>query len=169
MSRRRRPPRVRTLPVATGGFAIALLVCLLTAAAHAESGLPGSEALIALAAVASALALALARAFAISIRARTGELGTLRSLGASRARLLGAILAEALALGAAASLLGAIGGSILARLLDASPAIAGAPRPIGAATLAAILAAGTLLPVAAAAPPAIRVLSLTPLQALGRG
>lgn len=54
----------------------------------------------------------------ISVRERTNEVGTLRAIGMSRAKVLGMFLLEALVLGAVATGLGAILGAAIARALD---------------------------------------------------
>ena len=55
----------------------------------------------------------------ITVAQRTRELGLLRMVGAHRRQVLGSVLAEALAIGVLASVLGLFGGLGLAKALDA--------------------------------------------------
>ena len=55
----------------------------------------------------------------ITVAQRTRELGLLRMVGAERRQVLGSVLAEALLIGAGASLVGLVAGLGLAKGLDA--------------------------------------------------
>jgi len=109
--------------------------------------------------------------FAILVGERTKELGLLRAIGASPLQVVGAVLVEAAAVGALASLGGVGAGLLMARglrgLLDAFgialPAVglALAPR-----TVAVAFGVGVLVTLASALPPARRASRVPPLAAL---
>jgi putative ABC transport system permease protein len=89
-----------------------------------------------------------ANAVSISVLRRRPEIATLRSLGASRASIFAAFAVEGLAVGAAGTLLGEVGGLVLAR--TALSAVSGTVSSVYAPA-AKISAAGFGAPVLAAA------------------
>ncbi len=65
------------------------------------------------------IAVGIMNALWIAVRERTTEIGTLRAIGMSRRRVLAMFLTEALMLGLFGTLVGAVGGALLAAGLDA--------------------------------------------------
>jgi len=113
----------------------------------------------------------IANTFAIVVAQRSREFALLRALGASRGQVLRAVLAEALAVGIGASLVGVALGALLARgiqgLLRAfglslpSGDLVLAPRTIGTGVLL-----GTVVTLIAAVLPARRAARIPPVAAL---
>ena len=114
---------------------------------------------------------------AIAIRERTREIGTLRAIGMQRRKVLWLFLLEAFLLGAAGTALGALAGAGLAALVNA--ARLGVPESVQMfllqqqlslrvepGTVAAAVAALTLLTTLAAILPARRAARLRPVTAM---
>jgi len=109
--------------------------------------------------------------FSIVVAQRTRELGLLRCLGASRAQLMGSVLAEAFLVGLIASCLGVVLGIVGAIvLLDVLPGAGlDLPNVSPAVHLVAVLipiALGTGATLAACILPAFRATSVPPIAAL---
>lgn len=109
--------------------------------------------------------------FAIVVAQRTRENALLRALGASRRQVLGATLAEAVAVALAASGLGLLGGIGIAAGLQALFPAVGFPFPrhglvIKAVAVGVPLAVGMLVCVGSALTPAVRAGRTAPLAAL---
>jgi putative ABC transport system permease protein len=109
--------------------------------------------------------------FSITVAQRTREFAVLRSLGATRGQVLGAMLAEALALGAVASVAGIAAGVAFARLLSTVfDALGfGIPRSgvvVEPRTIAISLAVGLGVSAVAALAPAIRATRVPPVAAM---
>jgi len=113
-----------------------------------------------------------------SVRERTREVGTLRAIGLSRARVLALFLIEAALLGLLASSAGALAGLGVVALLDAltlhvpsqaaqaillSDTLSLRTTPVALASAVGVL---TLLTAAAAVWPSLRAATLSPVQAL---
>ena len=109
--------------------------------------------------------------FSITVAQRTREFAVLRSLGATRRQVLGAMLAEALLLGAIASVLGIALGVAFARLLSIIfDALGfGIPRSgvvLAPRTIVISLAVGLIVTAAAALAPALRATRVPPVAAM---
>lgn len=109
--------------------------------------------------------------FAMVVAQRTRELGLLRCLGASRAQLMGTVLAEALVVGLLAAVAGVVLGIVGAEVLLAVLPGAGLDLPsvTPAIPLVAVfvpLALGTGATLAASVFPALRATSVSPVAAL---
>ena len=109
--------------------------------------------------------------FSITVAQRTREFAVLRSLGATRRQVLGAMLAEALALGAVASVLGIAVGVGFARVLSALfDALGfGVPRSgvvLEPRTIFVSLSVGLVVTAVAALAPAVRATRVPPVAAM---
>ncbi|SNT24440.1 ABC transporter permease [Actinacidiphila glaucinigra] len=109
--------------------------------------------------------------FAIVVAQRTRENALLRALGASRRQVLGSTLAEAVAVGLAASAAGLLGGIGIAAGLQALFPAVGFPFPegelvVGATAMAVPLGVGLLVCAGSAVLPAVRAGRTAPLAAL---
>ncbi len=109
--------------------------------------------------------------FSILVAQRTREAALLRTLGARRRQIIGAVLAETLAVGVVASLAGLIGGFGLAGLLkglfdSAGFALPAAGLTVSATSLVVAFAAGVATTVVAGVAPAVRASRVKPLAAL---
>ena len=109
--------------------------------------------------------------FSITVAQRTREFAVLRSLGATRGQVLGAMLAEALVLGAVASLVGIAAGVAFARFLSVLfDALGfGIPRSgvvLEPRTIVVSLAVGLGVTAVAALAPAIRATRVPPVAAM---
>ncbi|WP_228559575.1 FtsX-like permease family protein [Catenulispora pinisilvae] len=109
--------------------------------------------------------------YTILIAQRTRENALLRALGASRGQVLGSSLAEAAALGQAASAVGVVGGLGIAQALKALFDVAGFALPAGGlavtrTTIALALVVGVGVTALAALSPAVRASRVAPLAAL---
>jgi putative ABC transport system permease protein len=128
--------------------------------------------LVAFAAVALLVAaISIGNTFSILVAQRTRESALLRTLGASRAQVLGSTVGESFLVGAVASLIGLGAGYGLGLALRALMASAGIDLPgsglvvTGSAVVIA-LATGLLVTVAASTVPAVRAARVSPLAAL---
>jgi putative ABC transport system permease protein len=109
--------------------------------------------------------------FSITVAQRTREFALLRALGATRRQVLGAVAAEALLIGAAASGLGLLAGLGFARVLGALFDAAGFGIPVGdmrlaPRTIAVSLAVGIGVTLASALAPALRATRVAPVAAM---
>jgi putative ABC transport system permease protein len=109
--------------------------------------------------------------FSITVAQRTREFALLRALGATRRQVLGAVAAEALAIGFVASLAGLLAGLGFARGLGALFDAAGMGIPRGAMELAPrtvviSLAIGIGVTFASALFPAVRAMRVPPVAAM---
>ena len=107
----------------------------------------------------------------ITVAQRTRELGLLRMVGAYRRQVLGSVLVEAIAIGAAASAVGLAAGYGLALALDAMFDAMGLALPeagtvFAARTIVVAVLVGTLVTLAAGLLPAWRATRVAPVEAL---
>jgi putative ABC transport system permease protein len=112
--------------------------------------------------------------FSITIAQRTRELSMLRTVGASRRQVLGAVLGEATVMGFVAAVIGLFVGIGLAVGLKALFKAIGADLPGGGTVLAArtiivSLVVGTLVTVLASLSPAIRATRIQPIEGVREG
>jgi putative ABC transport system permease protein len=112
--------------------------------------------------------------FSITIAQRTRELGLLRTLGASRAQVLRAVVSEGLLLGIGGSVLGLLGGIGLAPALDGLFKAFGADLPdngtvLETRTVIVSLIVGIVITVLAGLVPAMRATRVPPLAAMREG
>jgi putative ABC transport system permease protein len=110
----------------------------------------------------------------ITVAQRMRELATLRTIGASRGQVLGSVMLEGAVIGVLASLLGLIGGLLLAKGLDALFTSAGIELPKAGIvfawrTVVISLAAGMLVTLAATLVPALRATRVPPIAAVREG
>ena len=107
---------------------------------------------------------------AMTVGERTRELGLLRAAGTTSRQVLGIVLRQAVALGVIGSLIGVIGGILLAVAMIGFLAstravlVGGVPLPLAGLLLA--FALGLLVTLAGAIVPALRAAGLSPLEAL---
>jgi putative ABC transport system permease protein len=116
-------------------------------------------------------AFSIASTFGILVAQRTREAALLRALGASRGQVLRSVLAEAVAVGTAGSVLGVAAGLGIAQLLKALFDAAGFALPAGGLTVTAgsitvSLLAGIVVTAAVSLLPALRASRVSPLEAL---
>lgn len=109
--------------------------------------------------------------FSITISQRTREFAMLRTLGASRRQVLGAVLAEAFAIGLIASVMGIAGGFGFVELVKLMFSAAGFDLPVAdlrlnVASLLIPTLVGVLATVGSALMPAVRATRVSPLEAL---
>jgi putative ABC transport system permease protein len=112
--------------------------------------------------------------FTITVAQRTRELALLRTLGASRRQVLRSVMLEAGLIGLIASLLGLLGGLLLAPGLRGLMKIIGADLPatasvIATRTIVVSLLVGVLVTVLASVVPALRATRIAPIIALREG
>jgi putative ABC transport system permease protein len=112
--------------------------------------------------------------FTITVAQRTRELALLRTLGASRRQVLRSVMLEAGLIGLIASLLGLLGGLLLAPGLRGLMKIIGADLPATASvvatrTIVVSLVVGVLVTVLASVVPALRATRIAPIIALREG
>lgn len=112
--------------------------------------------------------------FSISVAERTREFASLRTLGATRAQVLGSVTVEALAIGVIASIAGLFGGLWFAKLIGSLFHAAGTPIPtsglvLKARTVAVAIAVGLGVTLLAAVAPAMRATRVAPALALQEG
>ncbi len=111
------------------------------------------------------VAFGIASVLAVSVVQRTREIGILRAMGATRARVLGVFLFEGAAVGFAGSVLGAaVGAGMVWAFNTWGPGLFYVPVPAGLVVGAVVLA--TAAGVAAAALPALRAARLDPVVAI---
>jgi len=118
-------------------------------------------------------AFVIANTFTILVAQRSRQLALLRCLGAARAQLLRAVLAEAAVLGSVASLVGigaglgvAVGLRALLAVLSVPVGSAPYTFTLSPSTVAIGLASGVAVTLAAAALPAVRATRVAPLTAM---
>ncbi|HEX2160807.1 MAG TPA: ABC transporter permease, partial [Thermoleophilaceae bacterium] len=109
--------------------------------------------------------------FSITVAQRIREFGLLRTLGASRAQILTAVLLEALVIGLLGSLLGLVAGIGFAAGINALFEAIGIDLPntglvFATRTVIVALAVGLGITLAAALTPALRATRVTPMAAL---
>ncbi len=112
--------------------------------------------------------------FSITIAQRTREFGLLRTLGASRAQVMRAVVAEGLMLGVLGAVLGLLGGVALAPGLKALFKSFGVDLPttgtvIATRTIVVSLLVGVVVTVLAGFLPALRATRVSPLAAMREG
>ncbi|HYS04473.1 MAG TPA: ABC transporter permease [Candidatus Dormibacteraeota bacterium] len=123
----------------------------------------GLMAIIALLA-ATASALAVTSALSTSVLERRAEIGLLKAMGAGNARVVGLFLAEAVVLGTAGGLLGAVAGGLMARFISAS--VFGAPVTIRPFALPLAVAVALVITIGGFIVPARRILTFRPAEVL---
>lgn len=112
--------------------------------------------------------------FSITVAQRTRELALLRTLGASRGQVLRSVALEAAIIGLAASIVGLIGGLLLAPGLTQLFSAFGFDLPSGgsvvqARTIIVALLVGTLVTILASLAPALRATRVAPIAAMREG
>lgn len=112
--------------------------------------------------------------FSITVAQRTRELALLRTLGASRAQVLRSVAFEAFLIGLGASIVGMLGGLLLAPGLTALFSALGFDLPTGGTVVAArtvivALLVGTIVTVLASLAPALRATRVAPIAAMREG
>jgi putative ABC transport system permease protein len=112
--------------------------------------------------------------FTITVAQRTRELALMRTLGASRRQVLRSVVLEAGIIGFIASILGLIGGLLLAPGLRGLLQIIGADLPstasvVATRTIVVALLVGVLVTVIASIVPALRATRIAPIVALRDG
>jgi putative ABC transport system permease protein len=112
----------------------------------------------------AASALTVTSALTTGVLERRAEIGLLKSLGATEARVLGLFLAEAAVLGLAGGLVGGAAGAWLARSL--AYAVFGTHLPLSPFALPLAVAAAVAITLAGCALPARRIMALRPVEAL---
>ena len=110
----------------------------------------------------------------ITVAQRTREMATLRTIGASRRQVLGGVLAEGLAIGAVASVVGIGAGILLARALSWLVGAIGIDVPRTATvyaprTFVIGLATGIVVTLLASLGPALRATRVPPIAAVREG
>jgi putative ABC transport system permease protein len=116
-------------------------------------------------------ALTILNSLSITVAQRTRELGLVRLIGASRRQVLGAVVAEAFAIGLLGSLAGLAAGYGLAALLQSFFASIGLDLPqagtvFSTGTVVASLVVGTVVTTLAGIVPALRATRIAPVTAL---
>jgi putative ABC transport system permease protein len=119
-------------------------------------------------------AFVIANTLTITVAQRTRELATLRTLGANRRQVLGAVLLEALLLGVVASAAGLLAGLALAKGMDVLLTASGLELPeagtvVAARTVVVSLLLGTSVTLLASVVPAIRATRVPPILAVREG
>jgi putative ABC transport system permease protein len=110
----------------------------------------------------------------ITVAQRTRELALLRALGAARRQVLRSVVAEALAIGTLASLVGLVAGLGLAKLLASVFASAGLDLPrtgtvFSSRTVIVAMLLGVVVTLLAGLGPALRATRVSPVSALREG
>jgi putative ABC transport system permease protein len=119
-------------------------------------------------------AFVIANTLSITIAQRTRELAMLRTIGASRRQVLGSVIAEALVVGALASLVGLFLGLLLAKGLDSLFVSFGIDLPkngtvFATRTIVVSLAIGIIVTLLASLWPAFRATRVPPIAAVREG
>ena len=109
--------------------------------------------------------------FTITVAQRTREFGMLRTIGASRRQILGAVVFEALLIGLPGSALGLFAGIGLAPLLAGLLGMVGFDLPstalvIAGRTIVVAIALGTVVTVLSSLAPALRATRVSPMAAM---
>jgi len=109
--------------------------------------------------------------FAVTVAQRSKEFALLRTLGASRRQILSSVVAEAMAIGLVASLLGILGGLVLAPALRALMAAFGLELPntgtvLAPRTIVVALVVGLVATLVSGLVPARRATQVEPMEAL---
>lgn len=109
--------------------------------------------------------------FGIIVAQRVRELALLRALGANRRQVLGSVIVEAAAIGLVASLIGVVGGIVLATALKALFSALGVDLPglapvVAPRTIVVSLAVGLIITLVSAVVPAWRASRVAPMAAL---
>jgi putative ABC transport system permease protein len=112
--------------------------------------------------------------FSITVAQRTREFGLLRTLGASRAQIMRAVVQEGLLLGVVGAVIGLLGGIALAPALDGLFKAFGADLPdngtvLEARTVIVSLGVGIVVTVLAGLFPAMRATRVPPIAAMREG
>ncbi|HST56952.1 MAG TPA: ABC transporter permease [Solirubrobacteraceae bacterium] len=112
--------------------------------------------------------------FSITVAQRTREFGLLRTLGASRRQILRSVVFEGLLLGITGSVLGLLGGMVLAPALNELFKAFGADLPnngtvLETRTIVVSLLVGTIVTLLAGLAPALRATRVPPLAAMREG
>ncbi|MFI5009630.1 MAG: ABC transporter permease [Solirubrobacterales bacterium] len=112
--------------------------------------------------------------FSITVAQRTREFGLLRTLGASRRQILRSVIFEGVLLGVGGSILGLLGGIVLAPALDQLFKSFGADLPdsgtvLQTRTIVVSLLVGTSVTLLAGLMPALRATRVPPIAALREG
>ncbi len=112
--------------------------------------------------------------FSITVAQRTREFGLLRTLGASRAQIMRAVIQEGLLLGVVGGVIGLLGGIALAPALDGLFKAFGADLPdngtvLEARTVIVSLGVGIVVTVLAGLFPAMRATRVPPIAAMREG
>jgi putative ABC transport system permease protein len=112
--------------------------------------------------------------FSITVAQRTREFGLLRTLGASRRQIMRSVIFEGALLGVGGSLLGLLGGIVLAPALDQLFKAFGADLPdsgtvLQTRTIVVSLLVGTSVTLLAGLMPALRATRVPPIAALREG
>lgn len=112
--------------------------------------------------------------FSITVAQRTREFGLLRTLGASRRQILRSVIFEGLLLGVGGSILGLLGGLLLAPALDQLFKSFGADLPnsgtvLETRTIVVSLLVGTIVTLLAGFAPALRATRVPPIAAMREG
>ncbi len=110
----------------------------------------------------------------ITVAQRSRELALMRALGATRRQVLRSVVAEALAIGTVASMIGLVAGLGLAKLISSVFSSAGIALPststvFGARTIVVSLAVGIIVTVLAGLGPALRATRVSPVSAMREG
>ena len=175
ISQQRLAEAVRPLLPATTEVHTAEQIVAAAAADNARDAREVSTFLLAFAGIALFVgAFVIANTLTITVAQRTRELATLRTLGANRRQVLGAVLLEALLLGAVASAAGLLAGLGLAKGLDALLTASGLELPeagtvVAARTVVVSLLLGTSVTLLASVVPAIRATRVAPVLAVREG
>jgi putative ABC transport system permease protein len=166
---------VRPLLPATVEIRTADQVVATAAADNARDAKQVSTFLLAFAGIALFVgAFVIANTLTITVAQRTRELATLRTLGANRRQVLGAVLLEALLIGVVASAAGLLAGLGLAKGMDALLTASGLELPkagtvLAARTIVVSLLLGTSVTLLASVVPAIRATRVPPILAVREG
>jgi putative ABC transport system permease protein len=110
----------------------------------------------------------------ITVAQRSRELALMRALGATRRQVLRSVVAEALAIGTIASMIGLVAGLGLAKLISSVFSSAGIALPststvFGVRTIVVSLAVGIVVTVLAGLGPALRATRVSPVSAMREG